>query len=238
NDDNYFKRKMFEYFWLKIPTRKAVYVTAISEATKRDIIRFTRCLPEKIVVIPVAVPEIFKPFTKPFNDLCPVLLQIGTASNKNLERVIRAIENITCQLVIIGKLDDHQQNLLKEYKINFKNHYNITLEQIYNQYVESDIVTFISTFEGFGMPIIEANCVERPVITGNTSSMPEVGANAACYVDPYSVEEIRNGINKLIQDKEYRNHLIEQGRQNRKRYSGRQISLQYYELYRKIWERN
>ncbi|MEP6645553.1 MAG: glycosyltransferase family 1 protein [Saprospiraceae bacterium] len=234
-EKNVLKRKLFEYFWLKFPVRKSQKITAISEATKQDIIKYTGCPPDKIFVIPVAVPDIFKPAFKIFDAKCPVLLQIGTAVNKNLERLICAIEPIHCQLVIVGKLSGSQLQLLNNCKIRYKNLINISLEEMYAQYVNCDIVTFISTFEGFGMPIIEANCVERPVITGNISSMPEVGGNAACYVDPYSVEEIRTGIMKIIDDKEYRDCLIENGKVNRRRYSGQQIANQYYEIYKNIW---
>jgi glycosyltransferase involved in cell wall biosynthesis len=88
------------------------------------------------------------------------------------------------------------------------------------------------------MPIIEANCVERPVIAGNNSSMIEVAGEAACLVDAESIEEIRKGILKIINDKEYRENLIIRGRENRLRFDAQEIAAQYEVLYNRILGRH
>jgi glycosyltransferase involved in cell wall biosynthesis len=92
----------------------------------------------------------------------------------------------------------------------------------------------VSTFEGFGMPIVEANCVERVVLTSNISSMPEVAGNAACLVNPYAIEDIRAGFLKIIHDASYREQLIKNGRQNRQRFDESLIAASYYKLYQLI----
>jgi glycosyltransferase involved in cell wall biosynthesis len=56
---------------------------------------------------------------------------------------------------------------------------------VINEYNKSDILAFVSTSEGFGMPILEANAVGRVVVTSNITSMPEVANNAAHYVNPF-----------------------------------------------------
>lgn len=234
NSKGILKRLILKICWLDLPVMKSKYITAISEATKLDIIKYTNCFPDKIVVIPVAVSEIFKPVPKKFNSECPVILQLGTAINKNLERLIPALENINCHLTIIGRLTQQQQQILKDAKIAFSNFVHITPKEVYAHYIKADIVTLISTYEGFGMPIIEANCVERVIITGNNTSMPEVGGDAACYVNPFSIEDIRNGINRIIGDPHYRDQLIEFGKKNKLRFSGEAIAVMYYNLYQKI----
>jgi glycosyltransferase involved in cell wall biosynthesis len=171
---------------------------------------------------------------KHFNTDCPRLLQIGTAPNKNVERLIEAIEGMECTFVVIGKLTESQRTLLAEREIKFINRMNLTQEELYEEYGRADIVTFVSTFEGFGMPIIEANCIERPVIAGNNSSMPEVGGDAALYVDAYSVEDIRSGLTRLLSDEGLRNRLIENGRRNRERFSNRAIADMYGALYERV----
>ncbi len=229
-----FKRSLLKFFWLTIPVARAKYLTAISEATKMDILKYTGCQADKVTVIPVAVDEIYRPLPKQFNTNCPRILQIGTAPNKNVERLIQAIEGIECILVVIGKLTESQATLLVDREIRFINRMNLTREELYDEYDKADIVTFVSTFEGFGMPIIEANCVERPVLAGNNSSMPEVGGDAAVYVDAYSVEDIRSGLTRIINDEELRNRLIQKGRSNRERFSNVTIANMYGALYDKV----
>lgn len=73
--------------------------------------------------------------------------------------------------------------------------------------------------EFFGLPIIEAQYQGCPVLSSNCSSMPEVGGDAANYVDPYSIDEIRDGIMKIIEDTSYRNQLIKKGFENVKRFN-------------------
>ncbi len=86
------------WLYLSLPVKKSRYVTAISEETKQEIIKYTGCSPDKIIVIPVAVNDLFQPFPKIFNELKPVILHIGTGYNKNLMRLIEALQGIPCHL--------------------------------------------------------------------------------------------------------------------------------------------
>lgn len=223
-----------KWLYLSLPIKKAKYITAISEITKQEIIHYTNCSAELITVIPVAVDPIFKPQPKAFNQVRPHVLHIGTGPNKNLPRLIEALKGIDCELTIIGNLNEELVDKLKSNAIEYKNEVGISQQELLQKYVACDILSFISTFEGFGMPIVEANCVERVVLTSNISSMPEVANDAACLVDPYNVDDIRNGITKLIMDDGYRTKLIENGRINKLRFNGDKIAASYYEIYKKI----
>ena len=229
-----FKRKVLKFFWLTMPVARVKYITTISEASKIDILKNCSCDPDKIKVIPVAVANIYQPVPTNFNKAKPRLLQIGTAPNKNIPRLIEAIKDIPCHLVIIGKIDNTLISQLEQYSISYENKYNLSIEELYEEYKKCDILTFVSTFEGFGMPIIEANCVERPVITGNITSMPEIAGNAACIVDPFDMSAIKAGILKIIQNDTFRNTLIENGKSNKNRYSAAAIADMYFELYQKV----
>ena len=225
---------IMKQLYLVWPVRKAEYVTAISEATKREIIQYAGCAADKVHVIPVAVSPMYKPAPRDFNQTRPNILHIGTSYNKNLLRLAQALEGLDCKLTIIGKLSREQENELKIRNISYENKYNITPEEMYKQYVDCDMLAFASTSEGFGMPIVEANAVERPVVTGNVTSMPEVAGDAACLVDPYNVNDIRRGIEYVINDSRYREQLIQNGRRNRMRFDADTIVDSYYQLYRKI----
>jgi glycosyltransferase involved in cell wall biosynthesis len=149
--------------------------------------------------------------------------------------LIPALEGISCRLVIIGKIGTDITELLEKHQVVFENiNVAISEAEIIRHYQESDIVSFVSLLEGFGMPIVEANTVGRVVITGNNSSMPEIAGNAAHIVDSYDIAAIREGIMKLIKDDVYREQLIQNGYENCKRFHKETIADQHYELYREV----
>lgn len=224
-------RKVLKWFWLDLPVRHCRYVTAVSEATKLDIIHFTGCSPDKIAVIPTVISDGFHRSDRVFNTECPRILHIGLAHNKNFRRHVEAIAGIQCHFHIIGKLDTSHVELLEKHSIRYTSEYNISQTDIQRAYVECDILLFASTLEGFGMPVLEAQSTGRVVITSNLSSMPEVAGAGACLVDPCDVKSIREGLLKVIGDREYREALIERGFENIGRFSAEAVARQYEVLY-------
>ncbi len=223
----WFYRKL----WIEWPVSRAAYVTTISSASKSDIVKYARCRPEKVIVTGVAISHAFQRSDKPFNRTKPRLLQIGAAHNKNIERLAEAIQGLTCELRIIGKINDSQRNALVHHGIDFTEATGLTESELIAEYQQCDIVTFVSTFEGFGMPILEGNAIGRPVITGNCTSMPEVAGNAACLVDPLSATAIRQGLIKIFEDDAYRCKLVENGFENVKRFHAQEIAENYLRVY-------
>jgi glycosyltransferase involved in cell wall biosynthesis len=230
-----FKYKIFKLFWYAIPEGRSNKITAISQATKEDVIKFTGCDESKVSVVYVSINSRFTKTPKDFNAGEPRVLQIGTAFNKNIERLVEALKGVPCNLVIVGKVEDRLVAMLR--RNNIKHEIidrRLTDEEVVQEYHKCDILSFVSTLEGFGMPIVEANAVGRVVITGNITSMPEVAGNAAHLVDPFSVEEMRKGFIKIIHDADYRNGLIENGYINCRRFSIETITEQYKNLYTDI----
>jgi glycosyltransferase involved in cell wall biosynthesis len=192
-------------------------------------------LPEtKIVIIYDFIHDMFKPVNKVINKQRPVILQIGCAPNKNLERLIDAMQEVECELIIIGKLSSKQRSLLYENKIRYQDKYDISMEELYEQYKQADLLCYVSTIEGFGMPLLEAQATGLPVITSNCSSMPEVAGAGALFVDPLSTYAIREGIRELINNDELRNRNVMSGFENVLRFSKEKIALEYLGVYEEL----
>jgi glycosyltransferase involved in cell wall biosynthesis len=232
--NSWLKQLVFKYLWFVWPVHQSSWVTVISQKTKKELLQYVKVEPNKIIVIPDCYHPNFQYTPYVFNIDCPTILQLGTKTNKNLEKLIPALKGIHCKLDIIGIPSDTQKKLLKENNINYTTSYNLTTEEIVQKYKSCDLLSFVSTYEGFGMPIIEANAVGRPIVTSRISPLTEVGDKAVCYVDPSSIESIRDGILKIIENKEYRNHLIQIGKENAQKYTVERVSLMYEQLYEKM----
>jgi glycosyltransferase involved in cell wall biosynthesis len=224
------------FFWYWLPIKRSAVVSVISNFTKQDLLRHIKVDPEKVQVVYCPVSEAFKPFAREFNAVKPVVLQVGTTPNKNIKRLAEALHGISCCLRVIGNLDASTEALLQSYGIDYSNVSNIAFEEIIDEYHRCDMVVFASTFEGFGLPILEAQATGRPVVTGNIMSMPEVAGDAACLVDPFSVESIREGILKIIHDPAYRQRLVQSGFKNIERFRLERIAQEYATIYKLLAE--
>jgi glycosyltransferase involved in cell wall biosynthesis len=234
HNSNGLKRKILKLLWLDLPILRARYVTCISQATKDDILKLTNVEENRIFVIPIALGSVFKYEHRNYNYNRPTLLQIGSAPNKNVERIIEAVAGLNVQLIILGKHEEKYEKMLIKYNIDYKYISNLNSEEMKNLYKVVDILVFPSLFEGFGMPIIEAQAMGTPVLTSNLSSMPEVAGDGALLVNPYSVNDIKDGVLKLIEDSSYRSRLIENGFRNCQKFNSKEIANQYYELYKQF----
>jgi len=231
------RRFIIKKLFFDLPVKKTKYITAISEATKKEIVQSTNCDEQKIRVIENPLQDIlYLDAKKTFNAQCPTILQIGTAPHKNIENLVKALKGVNCRLRIIGKLNDEVLNELKINKIEFTNDFDLDDGEIKDEYQKADIVAFCSIYEGFGLPIIEAQAMHTPVLTSNLSPMKEVAGDGAVLVNPEDILSIRDGISRIIKDESLRNKLIAQGLKNIKRFETSRIASQYESLYREIIE--
>lgn len=228
------KKAIYGLIWWRIPLAITKNITAISEFTADKLVKFFQVDRRKVTVIYDPVGSIFE--YAPANSICktPKILQVGSSINKNLERLIEAVKGLDVQLLLLNKLSNDWKEKLAENKINYIQYQGLSDEKVLALYKETDIVFFASTYEGFGLPIIEAQTVGRPVITSNISSMPEVAGDGAILVNPYSVEEIREAIKSLIDSEIDRRELVKQGKENVKKFNLKKIAMDYFELYKKI----
>ncbi|MGE5109087.1 MAG: glycosyltransferase family 4 protein [Sphingobacteriales bacterium] len=218
---------IINWLWYQLPVRRSNVITTISEKTKKEVVELTGINADKIHIIPNFYDPRFQFVPKEFKNNCPRILQIGTKENKNLPRIIEALKGINCLLDIVGPIDDEVQHMLKVNNIQYISSNNISFDELKNKYEQADIVLFISTYEGFGMPIIEANVVGRPLITSNLSPMNEIAAEAAMKVNPYDVLEIKLAVMQLIADAKLREQLIRNGLMNAERYNINTIANKY-----------
>lgn len=223
--------------WYWLPVHRSRAVVTISGTTRAALFEAVRCDPEKVRVIYNPVSEEFRPAPRRFNSARPRILQMGTAWNKNVERVAEALKGIPCRLAIIGPLSDAQTEALRRNGIEYENHVGISRQALVAQYAEADMLLFASTYEGFGLPIVEAQAVGRPVVTSNILSMPEVAAEGACLVDPFDAASIRAGVLRVIEDKDYRSDLVEAGLRNVERFRVASVAESYAALYREVASR-
>ncbi len=141
------------------------------------------------------------------------------------------MKELNCELRIVGQPNDSQRQALVRNSIEYSQVVGLSESDLLEEYRRCDIVSFVSTSEGFGMPILEANACGRVVITGNCTSMPEVAGDAGCLVDPFSFQSIRHGIERLIRDEAYREDLIQRGFLNVRRFHPNRIAQRYLDVY-------
>ncbi len=225
------KAALYRWLYFNWPLNRSAAITAVSKCTRDRLAGMFPFAAEKIHVIPDCLPAGFEPKPKRFDARRPRILQIGTSIHKNLERLAEALHGCDCVLHVIGRLSEAQRLLLRRLQIDYENAGEVSDSDIVKAYEQADVVTFLSLSEGFGMPIIEAQATRRVVVTSDLPPMNEVAGRGACLVDPYSVADIRRGIDRVIRDEAYRCRLIEEGDRNVARFSPSVVAARYVEVY-------
>jgi glycosyltransferase involved in cell wall biosynthesis len=228
------KRWLYGWIWLRLPILRTGRVTVISQATLQETLKYARGAAGKFRVIPNCVTGGLQPCSHDFNRNQPRILQIGTQKNKNLPRVIEALAGLSCLLVIIGPLSAEHTHLLKERGVAYENHTGLDDAAMGRQYLLADMVVFVSTYEGFGLPILESQTMGRAVITSARAPMDEVAGAGAALVNPDNIAEIRAAIRKIVEDGSYRHHLILAGFENVKRFAPATIAAEYAAVYEEL----
>ena len=217
-------------FW--VATRRSTRILTVSEASKRDILRFFKVPPEKVTVIPNAIDERFR--TAPAEEEVVrvreryqlsdrfVLYAGNVKPHKNLERLLDAFfilrrEGVDdLKLLIIGAEISKYATLRRAvHRYNLHKHVRFlgfvpdaTLAVLYRL---ADAFVFPSLYEGFGLPPLEAMASGTPVLTSNVSSLPEVVGDAAILVNPYDPRSIADGMRRLLTDATLRHDLKARG---------------------------
>lgn len=232
------KQRLYLSFIQEYQLKGAFKIIAVSKATKDDLIKRIGIAPDKIAVVYEGYDKMqFRPIR---NDILvdslrqyalkpgEYFLFVGTIQpRKNLERIIKAFaisQYPNIDLVIAGSkgwLSDQIYQLPKrlgiEGRVKFLGY--VSEKDLPALYSGAIALIFPSLFEGFGLPILEAQACGCPVITSNVSSMPEVVGKGAIYVNPYKVDDIVKGMMEITTNYELRTKLANLGFENVKRFS-------------------
>ena len=231
------RKRVFASVWYSLPLRWAPHVTVISEETRRHLEHyFFRAIVGKIDVIPNCVDGAFKQnYRAPRTGVGELrVLQVGTGRNKNLERVAAAASGLPLRLRIIGPLSDRQRSFLRSLNLDWTSAHQLSGEEVVREYRHSDLLVFASTYEGFGLPIVEAQAIGLPVITSNMAPMTEVAGDAALFVDPYDEKEIRAALEQILRSPDLVQRLSDQGRRYSERFDAEIIAYRYADVYKRI----
>jgi glycosyltransferase involved in cell wall biosynthesis len=211
---------------LKLVEKEIDMVICVSQSTMNDLTKVSKIPKEKMVVIYEGVSVQFKPqntevtndFKKKMKLPDEFILAIGgVGERRNLKKIKEVSKGYN--LVIAGVDLPH-----------------LPYNKLPLLYASAKVLLYPSFYEGFGLPILESMAVGTPVITSNVSSMPEAGGEAALYVDPENVEDIREKLDSLMGDKELREDLIKKGFLQAKKFSWKKCAEETAEVYRKVVE--
>ena len=243
-DYNILKKAIYRFFWFILPQWRCACITTISEESKKNLIRYTGISPERIRVIHAGVDDQFRVLDLGIDEKKRLLhnakgrmtvLHVGVDHKvKNIQRLIESLVGLDVKFIKVGKMSDEEVNFLKDNKVDYLHFQNLEIDFLVQVYNSVDCLVFPSLVEGFGLPVVEAQRCGCPVVTSNISSLPEVAGDGAVFVDPYSVESIRAGIQKVLGDGQFREGLIQKGFQNVRRFSWFEIAKSYSNLYQEV----
>ena len=219
------KDRLYMDFAVKQSAKKAKKIIVPSISTKNDLIKFYKTEENKIAVIPEGVDrEVFVPSSEKSPMAEPYILFIGRIEErKNISMLIKAFEllckeNTPINLILIGK-QGYGYDKIKEQidslspKVKERIHelgYLPDDEKI--KYLQgATVFAFPSLYEGFGLPILEAMACGVPVISSNTSSLPEVTGDAALTLDPNNPLAWASALSRVIHKQDERQRMIDRG---------------------------
>lgn len=224
-------------------------VLTISESSKKDIVNYLEVEPSKVAVTPLASryssnqkepPAVNYDFSRPY------LLFVSTLEpRKNIITLINAFNylkqrhKIEHNLILIGQKGWQYKPIFQAIAsspwFDCIHHLDYLPDELVALfYAKADVFVYPSYYEGFGLPVLEAMTLGAPVVTSNTSSLPEVAGDAAILVDPKDVISLAEAILRVVSDRNLRNELIIKGKAQAKLYSWERTAKETLNAYKTI----
>ncbi len=248
-------RQVYYNSVLRVAARRSLAFVAISESTKSDAVHHLGIAPDRIHVIYPGIAEQFRPvdrygaqrwcaehydLTKPF-----ILYVGGYAIRKNIARMLaaftKACHRIDSEIQLVMTGEAQKDPAVRSYLAAGGRGRVAVLGKIPERelpflYSAAQGVLYVSLYEGFGLPIVEAQACGTPVIASNASSMPEIAGDAALLVDRLDEEAIATAIVRVLGDSELRESLRVRGLQNARRFSWRSGAEKLLKLFKNYGE--
>lgn len=260
-------------FFSRLSARKADQLIAVSESTKKDLIKLYGIDESRITVIHNSYNrDLFRPQDedKPTRRAClpkpegsvvtlaerrrvlenPYLLFVGTMQGrKGVDQLLRAFDlfkqrqHTNHKLVLVGKKGWRDARIWAVYQ-SMQHQDDVIVtgyvaeKDLPGLYAQADLFILPSLYEGFGMPVLEAQAMGTPVVTSDVSSLLEVGGDAAYYVDPCDVEEIAEAIADVVLHRQLSQSLIERGLVNVNRFSWERAARQTLAVFEETFRRH
>lgn len=250
-------RMMYRKIIDPLMVRNSTFITTVSECSKYDIIKFCDANEKKIKVITNAVDRSrFKRYDNVFVDEClkkykltrkRYLLFVGTIDypGKNIMSVIEAYEklkekhNISDTLVIVGKNGFNAQAIYAHVKqskfkqdIIFTGY--VSDEDLPKVYAGAKVMIYLSYYEGFGLPILEAMSCGVAVLCSNTSCFPEIYGDLDVWVSPTNIDSIEEKLCKLVSDDDYNKNIAQGCFKQAENFSWQESAKKYYEVFKQF----
>ncbi len=226
-----FRNRVYYKYFFKRFAKKADRIVTVSNYTKQDVIKSYHVPAEKIEVMPLGAKPIFQPIAaadilstrERYTNGCPYFFFVGSMhARKNIQRLMQAFERFKSgtpnnfKLVLAGNILWEAKEMKSVYEsLKYKRDIifpgRITDQELKYLLGAAHCLVFVPLFEGFGLPIVEAFQAGVPVICSNTSSMPEVAADAALLVDPFDVNDIAKAMTELYQNNDLVAALVKKG---------------------------
>jgi glycosyltransferase involved in cell wall biosynthesis len=234
--------------------RRAAAVITLSENSRRDILARYNLPPDRVVAIHLAAANRFRPASaaevervrRKYSIPEAFILAVGNLQKrKNLLRLIEAFVQtkqahpLPHKLVLVGRQHWGHQAILAsvrekrmEDQVIFTGY--VPDEDLPALYTAADLFVYPSLYEGFGVPVLEAMACGTPVITSNTSSLPEIAGQAALLVAPYNVPDIAEAISTVLLNNDLQHTLRTRGLEQARRFSWTETARQTLAVYEQV----
>lgn len=248
-------KKIYTRMNILLGIKRAKKIIAVSQSTKNDMLEIFKTSPNKVNVIYEACEEVFNnskstgkahDFSNVDEEQFKYFLCVGERRpHKNLIRTIQAFNEFkkryqNYKLIIIGKpyskYNEPTQLVKKLHLSNDVIFYGyVPIEELIRFYKNAEALLFVSLYEGFGLPLLEAMACGTAIITSNVSATNEIAAEAAIKVNPYDIYEICNAMGRIVQDKVYKKELIEKANARKLKFSWLKAAEQTLALYEQVY---